>query len=153
MSTQLDIQPDPSFDVPSSILQTAVEPAGNNSTSLTVIAGRREYRNTYRFMAFLHFADFNNTQVREFDIYVNDKPLMSKPYSPQYLAGSCVRSPEWYSAPDGRHNITLVGTAASVLPPMLNALEIYTLIDMDDALSPSTMPNDCEFSVPSPPDV
>jgi hypothetical protein len=153
MSTRFDIQPDPSFDVSSPILQTAVEPAGNNSMSLTVIAGK-DYRNTYRFMAFLHFADFNNTQVREFDIYVNDKPLtVSNPYSPRYLAGSCVRSPEWYSAPDGRHNITLVGTAASVLPPMLNALEIYTLIDMDDALSPSTMPNDCEFSVPSPPDV
>ncbi|KAF8648094.1 hypothetical protein HU200_065135 [Digitaria exilis] len=41
--------------------------------------------------------------------------------------------------PDGRYNITLAATAASMLPPMLNAVEVYTLIALD---SPTTYPTD-----------
>jgi hypothetical protein len=142
LSTKQDIQPDSSFDVSSPILQTAVAAAATNTSLTVVTAGKEHYSSSsYQFMAFLHFADFQNTQLREFDIYVNDKRL--GPYSPQFLEGSCVHSSEWYRASDGKHNVTLVATAASVLPPMLNALEIYTLIDLDDA--PKTLPRDCEF--------
>ncbi|OEL17590.1 putative LRR receptor-like serine/threonine-protein kinase [Dichanthelium oligosanthes] len=149
MSMYYDIKPDPSFNVSSAILQTAVA-AALNSTSLTVMTGQGNV-NSYQFKAFLHFADFQNTQIRQFDIYINDKrPGVSpKPYTPQYLADSCVYSSEWYRASDGSHNITLVRTATSELPPMLNALEIYTLIDLDDVTS--TFPQDCEFSIDSLP--
>lgn len=78
---------------------------------------------------------------------VRHDKLLKPAYRPQYLHGSCAYSSEWYRASDGKHNATLVATAASVLPPMLNALEIYTLIDLDDA--PSTFPKDCEFSIGS----
>jgi hypothetical protein len=52
--------------VSSPILQTAVAAAANN-TSLTVVTAGKDYSSSYQFMAFLHFADFQNTQLREFD--------------------------------------------------------------------------------------
>ncbi|CAN6204248.1 unnamed protein product [Urochloa humidicola] len=146
-STTSPIEPDRSFDVSSPILQTAVTATAANK-SLTVVLTRGKVNSN--FMAFLHFADFQNTQFREFDIYVNDIRLGGpKPYRPLYLQGSCVYSSEWYTSSDGEHNITLVSTATSELPPILNALEIYTMIDLDDV--PSTYPQDCELSIYSIP--
>ncbi|CAL5064751.1 unnamed protein product [Urochloa decumbens] len=82
-----------------------------------------------------------NNQARQFDIYFNGNRLglSDKPYSPQYLASSSVSTSGWYRATDGNYNITLVATAASVLAPMLNAIEIYTLLTFD---TPTTFPED-----------
>ncbi|WVZ49339.1 hypothetical protein U9M48_000707 [Paspalum notatum var. saurae] len=142
-STHQMIAPDTTFNVPLEILQTAVEPAGNG-TSLTVIFRQQEeFRSRLaadqKFVAFLHLADFQDSQRREFDIYINDIPVILKPYRPQYLQASCVVSSEYSPRLDGTH-ITLVRTVASVLPPMLNALEIYAVVDMDD--TPATRPPD-----------
>ncbi|KAG2634641.1 hypothetical protein PVAP13_2NG173515 [Panicum virgatum] len=145
LPTQDVIQPDSRFDVPSTVLRTAVAAAAAASnTSLTVVVpNNKGYISTDQYMVFLHFADFQSTQIRQFNIYVNDQqPWLSpvKPYSLHYDVAFCVYSSEPYSSSDGKHDITLVPTATSELPPMLNALEIYTLIDLDDASS--TFPAD-----------
>ncbi|CAN6210497.1 unnamed protein product [Urochloa humidicola] len=135
-STTQTIQQDPTFIEPLPVLQTAVTTIGNDTI---LNYSWQKNRATYSFMVFLHFADFQNIQVREFDIYLNGNRLNEMPYSPQYLAASSVCSPRWYTAPDGNYNVTLTATANSVLPPMLNALEVYTLLAMD---GPATYPND-----------
>ncbi|CAL5081063.1 unnamed protein product [Urochloa decumbens] len=125
LSSTQNMQPDPSFVEPVAVLQTAATATGNNTAfSFTW----QENRLAYSFMVFMHFADFQNNQARQFDIYFNGNRLglSNKPYSPQYLASSSVSTSGWYRATDGNYNITLVATAASVLPPMLNAIEIYT---------------------------
>jgi len=94
-------------------------------------------------MVLLHLADFQSAQLRELDIYFNGN-LLAPSYRPPYLASSTVRSPGWYRAADGNYNITLVATAVSELPPMLNAIETYTLLAFD---TPTTFPNDCEFDL------
>ncbi|XP_062193810.1 probable LRR receptor-like serine/threonine-protein kinase At1g51810 isoform X2 [Phragmites australis] len=140
LSTGLTIQPNTNFAVPSPILQTAVEAAGND-TVLTVKTWQ-EYRKPYSFMVFLHFADFQNTQLRQFDIYFTENqsgPKM-KSYSPLFLTASYAYTTESYRATDGKYSITLEATAASVLPPMINAFEIYNLIPV----SPMTFPKDFE---------
>ncbi|XP_062193803.1 probable LRR receptor-like serine/threonine-protein kinase At1g51810 isoform X4 [Phragmites australis] len=126
LSTELTIQPDPSFAVSSPILRTAVAAIGND-TVLTVTAWQ-DSRKTYSFMAFLHFADFQNTQLRQFDIYFNGNQLGSS-YNPSSLVASCVYSSSALNTTtDGTYNITLAATAKSMLPPMINAFEIYNLI-------------------------
>ncbi|CAL5064748.1 unnamed protein product [Urochloa decumbens] len=139
LSTQLDIiQPDSSFDVPLAILRTAVASASSNTSLTVVVPENKGYSSTDQYMVFLHLADFQSTKTRQFDIYVNNQqPWLSptKSYSLLHDAAICVYSSETYSSSDGKHNITLVPTATSELPPMLNALEIYTLIDLDDASS------------------
>ncbi|TKW32797.1 hypothetical protein SEVIR_2G190800v4 [Setaria viridis] len=138
LSTTRTIQPDPSFVEPLPVLQTAVTLA-NNSTTFTYTWP--EYRAADSLMLFLHFADFQSTQLREFDIYFNGNRLRQsgKLFSPPYLSGSCVYSPVWYKPVDNKYNITLVGAETSVLPPMLNAFEIYKQISNDN---PTTLPED-----------
>ena len=48
---------------------------------------------------------------------------------------------EDYRATDGSYNITLVATNTSVLPPMINALEIYVRVPYE---TPTTLPQDCK---------
>ncbi|KAK3133151.1 hypothetical protein QOZ80_6AG0533020 [Eleusine coracana subsp. coracana] len=138
LSTTGPIQPDPNFMQPLTVLRKAVT-AASNETTLTITW--QENKKAYSFMAFLHFADFQNTQPRQFDIYFNGEQLgaSDKPHNPAFMAASCVYSSSMYRATDGSYNITIASTAMSVLPPMLNALEIYTVIPND---SPITFPKD-----------
>lgn len=140
MSTTRTIEPNPRFMEPQSVLQTAAMAAGNDTTLSYVWWN---YNRLSSFMVFLHFADFQDTQKRQFDIYFNGNRLgNNKPYSPPYLVASCVYNSEWYSTSDGKYTITLTATAASVLPPMLNGIEFYTLISLG---SQTTFPKDCEL--------
>jgi hypothetical protein len=79
-----------------------------------------------------------HSQVREFNVYFNSGP--PNKYSSPYLAAGYVYSTVWYRAIYGdQFNVTLAATAQSVLPPMLNAYEIYTLIVHD---TPTTFQQD-----------
>lgn len=139
LSTRPAIQPDPSFQVPLPVLQTAVEAPGND-TVLTPLTWEGN-RATFSFMVFLHFADSQNARLRQFNIYFNGDQLGSSSFSPSSLVASCVYSSSAIRAADGRYNITLVSTAKSVLPPMVNAIEIYIPISRN---SPTTFFKDSE---------
>ncbi|KAL6846308.1 hypothetical protein ACP4OV_023756 [Aristida adscensionis] len=144
LSTAQVIPPNPGFMEPLPVLQTAIAAAGNSSTTLSY--PWQKHSSACPFMVFLHFSDFQNAQLRQFDIYLNGnrlRPAGEKAVSPPYLAASCVYSSGWYRAPDGAYNLTLVATAASVLPPMLNAIEIYYLVAFD---RPMTFPKDLNLS-------
>lgn len=116
LNSTRNIQPESRTEVPSAVLQKAVQVAGNG-TMLNITW--QYYTPALQFTVFLHFADFQKSQPRQFNIYFNshDKPYL---YNPPYLAAGVVYSPSWYSDIDGEFNVTLVATAKSVLPPMLN---------------------------------
>jgi hypothetical protein len=137
--TTQPIEPDSIFAVPSIVLQTAVAAAGNG-TALTAATWQDDTK--LRFMVLLYFADFQNTQFRQFDIYLDENRLVPvrKSYSPSYLSSSSVYV-ESYRATDGKYSITLVRTNNSVLPPMINALEIYVRVPCE---TPTTLPQDCK---------
>ncbi|KAL5205657.1 hypothetical protein ABZP36_033866 [Zizania latifolia] len=105
LSTTSTIQTESMFAVPSVVLQTAVTPTENN-TVLSVMTWQNAMADAY--VVFLHFADFQSSELRRFNTYVTDN-----------------------SATDGEYNITVAATNASVLPPILNAFEIYYLIAHD----------------------
>ncbi|BAT07682.1 Os09g0359500, partial [Oryza sativa Japonica Group] len=124
LNSKRDIQPESITEVPSAVLQKAVQVAGNGRMLNITWEGNTP---DLQVTVFLHFADFQKSQPRQFNIYFNsyDKPYL---YSPSYLAAGVVYSPSWYGESDGEFNVTLVATAKSVLLPMLNAYEIYTPI-------------------------
>ena len=144
ISTTRPIQPDAIYGVPSAILKTAVV-AGGNDTAITVRTWQYDTPSSYSFMILLHFVDFQDTQLRQFDIYINeDDPsgIELKSYNKtSYLIPSHVYT-ESYRAPDGSYNITLAKTNASVLPPMINALEIYLRVPYEN---PTTLAQDCKL--------
>jgi hypothetical protein len=127
---------------PLPVLQTAITLVNYTTYTYTW----PEYRAASSVMLFLHFADFQSTQLREFDIYFNGNRLgqSGRTFSPPYLSSSCVYSSGWYKPVDNKYNITLAGAKTSVLPPMLNAFEIYSQISNDN---PTTLPEDCKFTL------
>ncbi|BAF24873.2 Os09g0353200 [Oryza sativa Japonica Group] len=141
ISTQEKIQSENSFEVPLPVLQTAITTPGGNDTTLTV--AWQDTRSSSEYMVFLHFADFQKIQPRQFNVTLNDIPIGSNGrslmFSPSPLDSSSVYSSDGYRADDGNYNLVLRRTAASALPPMLNAMEIYTVITHD---SPRTFHKD-----------
>lgn len=137
LNTTSNIQQEPTSEVPLAILQNAITAAGNNGTMLNITW---KDSTLDKFMVYLYLADFQNSKLRQFDVYFNSG-LQPVPYSPGYLVSTTVYSSDWYRATDGGLNITLVATAKSQLPPMLNAFELYTPITQD---TPTTFSKDCK---------
>uniref|UniRef100_A0A0D9XCV1 Protein kinase domain-containing protein n=1 Tax=Leersia perrieri TaxID=77586 RepID=A0A0D9XCV1_9ORYZ len=75
--------------------------------------------------------------LAQIDFYP-DVNLVKYNYTPPYLSSGTVYT-SWFRADGGRYNISLVATAKSALPPMLNAFEVYYLINHD---KPMTFPKD-----------
>ena len=73
------IQVDFTSPVPSVVLQTAVAAAGND-TALTAVTWRDD--SEYSFTTLEHYADFQNTQLRQFDSYSG---TVYESYKPPYL--------------------------------------------------------------------
>lgn len=128
LSTKDTIKQHDDFVVPIPVLQTAVAPI-NNGTVLRVNTWVSQGTPS-EFKFILHFADIQNAQLRQFDIYLNNEKWYTN-YSPPYLAAGNVSSSEWYKTTDGQHSFTLAATNTSVLPPMINAYEGYKLIPHD----------------------
>ncbi|CAM0953079.1 unnamed protein product [Alopecurus aequalis] len=124
LSTNMSVTPDDTIAVPIPVLQTAAV-AINNGTVLHVKT--LEPSNTaLEFVVYLHFADFQNTQLRQFDVHISDQ--FYNQYTPAYLSASYVYSSALAKTSDDKYNISLVATNISALPPMINAYEIYALI-------------------------
>ncbi|XP_066337563.1 probable LRR receptor-like serine/threonine-protein kinase At1g05700 isoform X2 [Miscanthus floridulus] len=121
------------FAVPAFILGSAVVPADDSRTVLTIPPWNERRKLLSSFLVFLHFADFQDTQTRQFDVYINedDSGPSSSSYSPSYMAASCLYTNYSYTSTNGTYNITLTATAGSQLPPMINAFEIYNAITVD----------------------
>uniref|UniRef100_I1QN72 Protein kinase domain-containing protein n=1 Tax=Oryza glaberrima TaxID=4538 RepID=I1QN72_ORYGL len=137
LSTVSAITQDSIYTVPLTIIQTAVEAVGNNTMLNITWQDQTPRGRGLKF--FMYIADFQNSQLRQFNVSFNDvEPYQ---YSPPYLTTGVLYNSGWSIATDGNYNISLVPTAASKLPPMINALEIYTLISHD---SPTTFPVDFE---------
>lgn len=138
ISTTLTVQPDYNYAVPSPVMQTAIEAASNTTAIKLALTDKT----SHEYMLFVHFADFQKSQLRQFNVSFSDgEPLQ---YSPQYLTAGTLGSTDWYMASDGVYSITLAPTVASNLPPMLNALEMYTRISHTN---PMTFPKDCKYSL------
>uniref|UniRef100_A0A0E0QQ66 Protein kinase domain-containing protein n=1 Tax=Oryza rufipogon TaxID=4529 RepID=A0A0E0QQ66_ORYRU len=136
ISTASPIDLASNYAVPSPVIQTAIEAVSTNTT-LTLYTWRDQGSNGYEYKVYMHFADFQNSQLRQFNISFNT--LRDDQYSPPYLAPFVVSNNGWYRSNDGEYNITLQATTASKLPPMINAIELYIRISH---VNPRTLPRD-----------
>ncbi|GMI93761.1 IMPAIRED OOMYCETE SUSCEPTIBILITY 1 [Hibiscus trionum] len=78
-----------------------------------------------QYYFYLHFAEIQvleANQSREFNIYFNETLILG-PYSPKNLSADTFYSTSAFRA----GVISLVRTANSTLPPILNAIEVYTV--------------------------
>lgn len=82
-----------------------------------------------KYHVYMHFSDFEKPQanrLREFNIFQNGDYFFG-PFSPDYMYSTTVSS----RSPMSGYSIefTLLKTNTSNLPPILNALEIYRMLD------------------------
>uniref|UniRef100_A0A7N2LKZ1 Malectin-like domain-containing protein n=1 Tax=Quercus lobata TaxID=97700 RepID=A0A7N2LKZ1_QUELO len=116
-----------SFQLPSVVMSTAVTPLTTND-SIGLYWSPDNATSQYYF--YMHFAEIEKLQAnqsREFNIFLNGK-LRYKALSPSYLVATTIFSPTYRTKPDNEtyFQISINKTETSTLPPLLNAIEIYT---------------------------
>ncbi|KAF2915814.1 hypothetical protein DAI22_09g068100 [Oryza sativa Japonica Group] len=125
------------YEVPVAVLKTAAT-TSSTSTALNFLwAAPTGWDATPGYLIGLHFTDFQQGQLREFDIYYNNDlwNYDNKKTKPPYLLANYINGTTPYTSDNYLYNISLVATNASVLPPMLNAIEIYYQVQQDEKMT------------------
>ncbi|KAL6851760.1 hypothetical protein ACP4OV_020324 [Aristida adscensionis] len=126
ISTTNRVQNTKSFEAPSKVLQTAVTPR-NTSGTLDFFLARDP--STPGFIVNMHFCELQalpSNALRQFYIYSNGELFYREAITPEYLNSDVVYDSN--PARFARYDISLNATANSTLPPIINALEVFTVI-------------------------
>uniref|UniRef100_A0ACD5TEU1 Uncharacterized protein n=1 Tax=Avena sativa TaxID=4498 RepID=A0ACD5TEU1_AVESA len=127
-----NIDDDGKFEAPSAVMQTAVTPT-NVSKPIEFSWDTRPSAkdSSPGYICILHLSELQllppGTE-RQFYVTVNGLMLsLDKGFTPQYLYSNTVFNPD---AIDGFHhyNVLLNATANSTLPPLLNAVEVFSVV-------------------------
>lgn len=131
----MNYYPDDHIRVPVAVLRTAVTTTATsvplNIPQISNSLGRLPPSTDATYFHFLHFANFEQ-KPRQFDIYYGNTKWEYRNEPVQLNPIHNGNTPSYF--PSGAHSlssISLVATNASVLPPMLNAIEIYYSIPHD----------------------
>lgn len=141
ISTTLEVSNSNNYVPPKDALKNAATPT-NASAPLTI-----EWSSTnpdLQYYLYAHFAEIQDLQendTREFDILLNGE-VFSDPIIPRKLNITTVLSVTPRTCQGGKCSLQLKRTNRSTLPPLLNALEIYTGIQF---LQSETNGNDGMF--------
>ncbi|RWW44540.1 hypothetical protein BHE74_00049690 [Ensete ventricosum] len=112
------------FEVPSQVMQTAVVPA--NSTTTLELSFSPDPGDLDEFYAVVYFAELQQNASRQFFVYLNGALLNdAKPFTPDFLVSDAIYNIN-PSTGYGELNISLVATDSSTLPPLLNAVEVFS---------------------------
>lgn len=132
------------FNVPSGIFQKASTIGTNKSfISISVSAGPNLDTKSLQLLPIFHFADISRSNLsRRFDIYSAEDLLFPDFSLLPFQADSKYKSGQFL------HNdhvfFTLKKTPSSSLPPLINGLEVYSLVRMDNLTTDS---DDCKINL------
>ncbi|XP_010425884.1 PREDICTED: putative receptor-like protein kinase At3g46340 [Camelina sativa] len=129
ISTSFTVNTSDSFLLPQFTVTTAATPA-NTSAPLNH-AIYLEFPTCKVFM-YLHLSEvqaLRANESREFDILLSGESVYDF-YSPKYLQSNTVGNPSPIICEDGICNLELSKSSKSTHPPLLNALEIFTVAEL-----------------------
>lgn len=118
------------YDVPEVVAKTAAVPK-NASQPLTLNWTLSEI--TAQTYIYMHFAEIHNLEandIREFNITYNGGKRWFDYFRPPNFSITTIFNPRAVSSPDGKFSFTFAMTSNSTLPPLINALEIYKVLDL-----------------------
>ncbi|KAK8469754.1 hypothetical protein PHAVU_005G164400, partial [Phaseolus vulgaris] len=124
------------YQLRATIMRTAVTPT-NASDPLSISWGQNH--ETDEFYVYMHFTEIQvltTNQTRQFNIMRNGE-LWIPNFSPRYLAVDTL----YTSSAISEKEIEFVRTGNSTLPPIISALEVYTVIDLQ---KPETFQGDVD---------
>ncbi|CAN8321500.1 unnamed protein product [Cochlearia groenlandica] len=128
ITTNLTVNGSNGYELPSDVMATGVTPLNASATldiSWTVDSSTTQYY-SYRHFAELQTLRANDT--REFQVTVNGK-VTYEAYSPTLLNGETIFDVRSNQCDGGKCLMKLSKTPKSTLPPLLNAFEVFTVID------------------------
>ncbi|KAJ4890476.1 putative receptor-like protein kinase [Raphanus sativus] len=130
ISTTLEANNSNGFLVPQNVLKTAAIPA--NPTARFNITEELDFPDDEIYL-YLHFSEVQSLQInesREFDIFWNGQQF-DKTISPNYLKTTTIKSTTPVTCKGGVCNLELIRTKNSTIPPLLNAIELYSVVKFD----------------------
>ncbi|GMY34474.1 LRR receptor-like serine/threonine-protein kinase IOS1 [Fagus crenata] len=126
-SLSIDSQIHNNYQAPSLVMSTAATPI-NASAPLHLIWDTENITSEYYiFMHFAEVAEIKANHSRSFNITLNGNYFYG-PFSPKYLETTTVYSPSFFSAKT--FDFSIFKTETSTLPPIINAVEIYSVRDL-----------------------
>ncbi|CAN6341785.1 unnamed protein product [Urochloa humidicola] len=119
------------FEAPSKVMQTAITPrnASKNIEFVWNSMMSHKDRSLPGYMLITHFSELNlltSSDVREFNINLNGELWWSH-LRPRYLYSDAIYSTKPLRS-DTRYKVSINATANSTLPPIINAVEIFSII-------------------------
>jgi hypothetical protein len=128
------------FEAPSKVMQTAVTP---RNASKNIEFSWDPYLQpkdpTPGYIGILHFSELQilpSNATRQFYVNLNGKPWYPEPYTPPYLTTDAI----YNSNPNrglAHYNISINATANSTLPPIINAVEVFSVISTTNVATDS----------------
>ncbi|PNT72056.1 hypothetical protein BRADI_2g38948v3 [Brachypodium distachyon] len=118
------------FEAPSAVMQTAITPRNaSNNIEFYWDAKPKPNDPLPGYIAIMYFTELqllNGNDVRQFYVNLNGNPWFPAGVTPQYLSNSAT----YNSSPSrlNRYNISINATSNSTLPPILNAVEVFSVI-------------------------
>ncbi|XP_040380199.1 putative leucine-rich repeat receptor-like protein kinase At2g19210 [Oryza brachyantha] len=118
------------FDAPTAVMQTAITPLnGSGNIEFAWVPYVQPKDPSPGYLAIMHFSELqlrSSSAVREFYINLNGNMVFSKAYTPPYLYADAIFNSDPFLRYT-QYNISINATANSTLPPMINAIEVYSV--------------------------
>ncbi|VAH09508.1 unnamed protein product [Triticum turgidum subsp. durum] len=121
-----------SLHAPSVVMQTAITSRKDSDSKTIELAWDIEPNHVYPVpgcIAILYAAELEiltSDDVREYDLIINGKRT-KVPYRPKYLIAAALYNNEPHHG-FSQYSFTVIATANSTLPPMINAFEFFSVI-------------------------
>ncbi|AAF99857.1 Putative protein kinase [Arabidopsis thaliana] len=130
ISTDLQVQTNNLYDVPQFVMKTAAIPKDASAPWSLVWTIDNTTALSYVYMHFAEIQDLKANDLREFDITYNGGKLWFSQFRPNKLSILTMFSQVPLTSSNGEYNFTFEMTSNSTLPPLINALEIYTGLEI-----------------------
>ncbi|CAN6341323.1 unnamed protein product [Urochloa humidicola] len=119
------------FEAPSKVMQTAVTPRNaSQNIEFSWDPEPQPKDPTPGYIGIMHFTEVQLLPpgaVRQFYINLNGKPWYPKAFTPDYLSTDATYNSNPYRGL-ARYNVSINATANSTLPPIINAVEVFSVI-------------------------
>ncbi|XP_062181544.1 putative leucine-rich repeat receptor-like serine/threonine-protein kinase At2g19230 [Phragmites australis] len=133
LSTTLRVQNIDSdlFEAPLKVMQTAITPRNASKNIEFFWDSEPQPKDpTPGYIGIMHFSELQllpGNAVRQFYINLDGKPWYPKAFTPEYLYRDATYNINPYRGL-ARYNISINATANSTLPPIINAVEVFSVI-------------------------
>ncbi|CAN8254977.1 unnamed protein product [Cochlearia groenlandica] len=130
ISTTKNVSNKNHYDPPQGALKVAATPT--NSTASLMINWSLENPDDQIYL-YRHFAEIQVVKAidtREFDCVLNGETINTQPFSPKYLEIQTMLTTIPRECKGGICRMELIKTRRSTLPPLLNAFEVYSVLQL-----------------------